>query len=79
MIGAKDGDVNMHDMCVYTVSEVAEVLKVSTKTVYNMIHDDQLFAIRVRGQIRITSYALDEYLSRGGARNETTGTRTMVP
>ena len=51
--------------CVYTVPEVATVLKVSTKTVYKMIHDGELQAICVRGQFRITLQALTDYL-RGG-------------
>lgn len=51
--------------CVYTVREVATVLKVSEKTVYNLIHSQELSCIRVRGQIRITSKQLIEYLKGG--------------
>lgn len=50
---------------VYTVDDVASILKVSTKTVYTLVHEQQLRCIRVRGQIRITSEQLDNYL-RGG-------------
>lgn len=50
-------------MChVYTVRDVSLLLKVSTKTVYGLIHDQQLKCIRVRGQIRITSEQLTNYL-----------------
>lgn len=51
---------------VYTVREVATVLKVSTKTVYGLIHDQQLKCIHVRGQIRVTTEQLIEYLKGGG-------------
>ena len=50
---------------VYTVKEVAVLMKVSNKTVYKMIHDDTLHGIRVRGQIRITLQALQNYLEGG--------------
>ena len=69
----------MYNMCVYTVWEVAEILKVSTKTVYHLIRDNELFAIRVRGQIRITSYALDDYIARGGSSIEAKYPRELVP
>jgi len=40
---------------VYTVQEVTDLLRVSTKTVYAIVRDRELSSIRVRGQIRITS------------------------
>ena len=55
----------MSENCVYTVNDVASILKVSTKTVYALIHDKQLKSIRVRGQIRIPSKALDVFLKGG--------------
>ena len=56
----------MSDNFVYTVREVATVLKVSEKTVYNLIHSQELKCIRVRGQIRVTTEQLQEYLKGGG-------------
>lgn len=50
---------------VYTVTEVADILQVSTKTVYKMIHSGEIPALRVRGQIRITHTALQNYLDGG--------------
>lgn len=55
---------------VYTVEEVASILRVSTKTVYRLIKSGDIPAIRVRGQIRITNTALNNYLE-GGFRHET--------
>ena len=57
------------DIGVYTVAEIARILKISEKTVYRLIRDQELPYIRVRGQIRITAMALDVYLQ-GGIRNE---------
>lgn len=51
---------------VLTVEEVAEVLQVSTKTVYRLLHDGDLPYVQVRGSYRVTSTALAEYLERGG-------------
>ena len=55
--------------CVYTVSEIANMLKVSTKTVYQLVKSGDIPAIRVHGQIRITNTALKYYLE-GGSANE---------
>lgn len=48
--------------CVYTVRDVAELLQLSTKTVYQIIKARELEVIRIRGQIRITDTALRTYL-----------------
>ena len=53
---------------VYTVPEIAQILRISTKTTYQLIKEGDLPAIRVRGQIRITSEALAEYMK--GGKNE---------
>lgn len=51
---------------VYTVYDVAEILQVSTKTIYRIIQAGDIRVIWVRGQIRITEEALNSYLQRGG-------------
>lgn len=48
--------------CVYTVAEVADILRVSTKTVYQLVKAGDIAAVRVRGQIRVTDAALLKYL-----------------
>lgn len=55
------------EICVYTVKDVAGKLKVSEKTVYSLIHEQQLECIWVRGQIRITSEHLSKYLEGGNS------------
>lgn len=55
----------MHCKFVYTVKEVSDILRISTKTVYQIIKSGELRSIRVRGQIRITSSALEKYIQGG--------------
>lgn len=61
----KQGGGRMTLKYVYTVTEVADILEVSTKTVYKMIQSGEIPALRVRGQIRITHTALQNYLDGG--------------
>lgn len=56
------------EMRVYTVKDMAEILRVSEKTVYGLIHDQKIECVWVRGQIRVTSEQLAYYLQ-GGADN----------
>ena len=65
------------DVCVYNVKDVAGILKVSEKTVYGLIHDQQINCIWVRGQIRITSAQLCDYL-KGGVKNAGEDSRELV-
>lgn len=51
---------------VYTVEEVADILKVKPRTVYNLVKDGTIRAVRIgERQMRITDDALNSYL-RGG-------------
>lgn len=54
---------------VYTVQQVAEILQISTKTMYAIIKSKDIDSITVRGQIRITNTALQAYLQ-GENKNE---------
>ena len=59
----------MSENCVHTVQEVAGILRVSTKTVYKMIKAQELTSVRVRGQIRIPSCVLNQFM-KGESDNE---------
>jgi excisionase family DNA binding protein len=48
-----------------TVREVADSLKLTTKTVYKLILNGELPAIRVGGQWRIAKVELDRFLQNG--------------
>lgn len=63
--------------CVYSVKQVAEILQVSSKTVYQIIKDGDIDKIQVRGQIRITSTALEDYI-RGGKNGEKGNARNTI-
>lgn len=45
-----------------TVSEVAEVMRVSKMTVYRLVHSGELPAIQVGRSYRVPQRALEEYL-----------------
>ncbi len=47
---------------VYTLEEVAEILKVSIATVRKLIEDKTLKAFKVRGQWRVKKEDLDRYI-----------------
>jgi excisionase family DNA binding protein len=49
---------------VYTIEEVAKILKVSTATVRRMIDSGELKAIRIRGQIRIRKEDLEDLINK---------------
>ena len=46
------------------IKEAAEMLSVSLRTVWRMIADDELKAVRVRGCTRVTLQSVEEYLKR---------------
>ena len=55
----------MENYHIYTVQDIAQILQVCTKTVYQIIRDGDLDVVRVRGQIRVTSTALKKYTEGG--------------
>lgn len=57
----------MTNISVYTIQQVADILQISTKTMYAIVHSKEIESINVRGQIRITSTALNNYLKGGSS------------
>lgn len=49
----------------FTVAEVADIVRVSRMTVYRMVHNGELPAIRVGGSYRVPRSALDALFSCG--------------
>jgi len=47
---------------VYTIREVADILKVSVRTVQRMIRRGDIRAVKIGGSVRIPKEALDEVL-----------------
>lgn len=52
----------MADLKTYTLVEVAEILKVTRRTVYNYIKAGKLPAVKVGYQWRVTEQALKDFL-----------------
>jgi excisionase family DNA binding protein len=50
----------------YTIHEVADILRVSPRTIYRLIRDHDLQAIKVGSQWRIAESALFEFFEKGG-------------
>ena len=50
---------------VYTLEEVVEILRVSRRTIYNYIKTEQLKAIKVGREWRVTEKALAAFLETG--------------
>jgi len=48
---------------VYTVEETAEILKVSSKTVYRLVERKMLHAIKALRHLRITKKSLDQFIA----------------
>lgn len=45
-----------------TIAEVASMMRVSKMTVYRLVHNGDLPAVRVGRSFRVTEEAVDEYL-----------------
>lgn len=57
-------------MRMMTIKDVAERLRISTKTVYRLINEGKLVPIKIRRNTRIDEAVLNEYLAsiKGGLR-----------
>jgi len=53
-----------------TVAEVAEALRVSVRTVYNLLEAGALRGVRVGRAWRVPESALEEFISQGGRVGE---------
>lgn len=57
-----------HYETLLTISEVANVLRVSKMTIYRLVHDGQLQSMRIGKSLRVPMSALDAYLSQAADR-----------
>lgn len=55
----------MNDIRVYTTEEVEKLLKVTRRTLYNYIKAEQIKAIKVGRNWRITEDSLKDFLKKG--------------
>ncbi|MFJ5552942.1 helix-turn-helix domain-containing protein [Streptomyces sp. NPDC093225] len=52
----------LSEVCFLTVGEVAEVMRVSKMTVYRLVHNGHLPALRVGRSFRVPEHSVHEYL-----------------
>lgn len=53
---------DMSDVKFLTIAEVAAMMRVSKMTVYRLVHNGDLPAVRVGRSFRVTEHDVDEYL-----------------
>lgn len=59
----------MQEIKVYTITEVADILKVTKRTIYNYIEAGQLKATKVGREWRIRHEDIQAFLSKGTEEN----------
>jgi excisionase family DNA binding protein len=60
MAASPSGD--MSEAKFLTIAEVAQMMRVSKMTVYRLVHNGELPALRVGRSFRVTEHDVDEYL-----------------
>ena len=49
---------------IYTVKEIAEILRTTKRTVWKLVRDGEIEAFKVRDEYRITQRALEAFIER---------------
>jgi excisionase family DNA binding protein len=62
MAGSSRSDSRLSEVRFLTVSEVAELMRVSKMTVYRLVHSGELNAVRVGRSFRVPEQAVHNYL-----------------
>jgi excisionase family DNA binding protein len=62
MTGSPPADGRLSEVRFLTVSEVAELMRVSKMTVYRLVHSGDLTAVRVGRSFRVPEHAVHTYL-----------------
>ena len=62
MAGSSRSDSRLSEVRFLTVSEVAELMRVSKMTVYRLVHSGDLTAVRVGRSFRVPEQAVHNYL-----------------
>ena len=50
---------------VYTLDEVAEVLKITRRTLYTYVKEDKLKAVKIGREWRVSEAALQDFINKG--------------
>ncbi len=62
MAGSAGPDGRLSEVRFLTVSEVAQLMRVSKMTVYRLVHSGDLSAVRVGRSFRVPEHAVHTYL-----------------
>ena len=62
MAGSPRAEGRLSEVRFLTVSEVAELMRVSKMTVYRLVHSGDLNAVRVGRSFRVPEQAVNQYL-----------------
>jgi excisionase family DNA binding protein len=62
MAGSPQSDERLPEVRFLTVAEVAALMRVSKMTVYRLVHNGDLSAVRVGRSFRVPERAVHEYL-----------------
>ena len=65
----------MADIKVYTLKEVADIIKVTRRTLYNYIKDNKLKAVKIGKHWRVSEQSLQEFLTVGTILPNTNGVK----
>ena len=60
------------DLVFFTVKEVAEIIRISCSTVYNLIKTDELNAVQIGRAVRVRKSDLDEYIRNNSTNHKIT-------
>lgn len=55
----------MNTYKLYTIAEISDILKVTPRTIYNYIKNEDLEAVKIGKHWRITDSALQEFIENG--------------
>ena len=60
----------MKDITVYKLEEVADILQVTRRTIYNWIYEGKLKAFKVGRAWRVSKEALEDFIQHGTENNK---------
>jgi excisionase family DNA binding protein len=60
----------MEEIKVYTLTEAADILKISRRTLYNAIKNKQLKAVKLGREWRITHANLKDFIANGSTKQK---------
>lgn len=63
----REGKKKMNEIRIYTVEEVADILKVTKRSVYTYIKDKKIKATKIAKSWRVAHKDLEDFIAKGDA------------